>query len=137
MEAIAISLGYDKHYFDEFCTESMAFYKLLHYSPQASDAGAHQRGFGAHRDFGVITLLLQGDVPGLEVVRDEDTKSWYSAPPVKGAYVVNLGNPFEQRTNDRYVSNVRRAIDKSGVERFFILFKYNGNPDFITKCIET
>ena len=136
MEAIAISLGYDKHYFEDFCTEPMAFYKLLHYPPQPSDADALQRGIGAHRDFGVITLLLQGDVPGLEVW-DEDAKSWYPAPPVEGAYVVNLGNLFEQWTNDKYVSNVHRVINKSGDERFSIPFNYNGNPDFIIKCIET
>lgn len=136
MQAIAISLGYDEHYFDEFCAEPMAFYKLLHYPPQAPDAHALQRGIGAHRDFGVLTLLLQGDVPGLEVW-DDATKSYYTAPPVEGAYVVNLGNLFEQWTNDEYLSNVHRVINRSGVDRYSIPFNYNGNPDFVVKCIES
>ncbi|KAL4732768.1 hypothetical protein ACLX1H_001788 [Fusarium chlamydosporum] len=136
MGAMAMSLGYDKNYFDEFCTDPMCFYKLLHYPPQPTDAHALQRGIGAHRDFGVITLLLQGDVPGLEVW-DEEVKDWYPAPPVEGAYVVNMGNLFEQWTNDRYVSNVHRVINRSGQERFSIPFNYNGNPDFIIRCIES
>jgi isopenicillin N synthase-like dioxygenase len=92
-------------------------------------------GIGAHRDFGVITLLLQGDVPGLEVW-DDEAKDWYPAPPVEGAYVVNMGNLFEQWTNDKYISNVHRVINRSGEERFSIPFNYNGNPDFVIKCIE-
>ncbi|KAK6063370.1 2OG-Fe(II) oxygenase [Seiridium cupressi] len=135
MRAVALSLGYEPDFFDEFCTDPMCFYKMLHYPPQPDDAHALQRGIGAHRDFGIITLLLQGDVPGLEVW-DDEAKDWYPAPPVEGAYVVNMGNLFEQWTNDFYVSNVHRVINKSGVERFSIPFNYNGNPDFVIKCIE-
>ena len=155
MRAMAMSLGYEADFFDEFCSEPMCFYKLLHYPPQPTTAHALQRGMssdlvllsvyeltthtrsgiGAHRDFGVITLLLQGDVPGLEVW-DDEVKDWYPAPPVEGAYVVNLGNLFEQWTNDMYVSNVHRVINRSGEERYSIPFNYNGNPDFIVKCIE-
>lgn len=132
MGAMAMSLGYDKNYFDEFCTDPMCFYKLLHYPPPPTDGQV----FGAHRDFGIITLLLQGDKPGLEVW-DEEAKDWYPAPPVEGAYVVNMGNLFEQWTNDLYVSNVHRVINRSGQERYSIPFNYNGNPDFIIRCIES
>jgi isopenicillin N synthase-like dioxygenase len=136
LQAIGVSLGYDESYFDEFCTEPMAFYKLLHYPPQPADADPLQRGIGAHRDFGVITLLLQGDVPGLEVW-DEETQSYYPAPPIEGAYVVNLGNLFQQWTNDEYLSNVHRVINRSDVDRYSIPFNYNGNPDFVIRCIES
>jgi len=55
--------------------------------------------FGAHKDFGIITLLLQGEVPGLQVW-DPEVQDWYDVPPVEGAYVVNPGNLLEQWTND-------------------------------------
>lgn len=117
MQAIAVSLGYDVHYFDEFCHEPMAFYKLLHYPPQRDDAHKLQRGIGAHRDFGVITLLLQGDIPGLEVW-DAEANDWYPAPPVEGAYVVNLGNLFEQWSNDKYISNIHVSHPHPGPRDF-------------------
>lgn len=68
---------------------------------------------------------------------DNEAKDWYPAPPVEGAYVVNMGNLFEQWTNDTYVSNVHRVINRSGEERFSIPFNYNGNPDFVIRCIES
>ncbi|KAJ4160056.1 uncharacterized protein LMH87_007988 [Akanthomyces muscarius] len=135
LRATSMSLGYDASYFDEFCKDPMCFYKMLHYPPQPPDAHALQRGIGAHRDFGVITLLLQGDVAGLEVW-DDEAKDWYPCPPVEGAYVVNMGNLFEQWTNDVYISNVHRVINRSGTERYSIPFNYNGNPDFIIKCLD-
>ncbi|KAM0464862.1 hypothetical protein ACHAPV_001853 [Trichoderma viride] len=125
MRAMAMSLGYDADYFQEFCTDPIRQMPML----------CKEACIGAHRDFGVITLLLQGDVPGLEVW-DEEVKDWYPVPPVEGAYVVNMGNLFEQWTNDKYISNVHRVINRSGEERFSIPFNYNGNPDFIIKCIE-
>ena len=67
---------------------------------------------------------------------DDEAQAFYPAPPVEGAYVVNLGNLFEQWTNDEYVSNVHRVINRSGQERYSIPFNYNGNPDFVVKCIE-
>ena len=50
-------------------------------------------------------MLLQGDVPGLEVW-DEEVQEYYPAPPVEGAYVVNLGDLFERWSNDVYISNI-------------------------------
>ncbi|KAL7917019.1 hypothetical protein ACQKWADRAFT_307820 [Trichoderma austrokoningii] len=135
MRAMAMSLGYDADYFQEFCTDPMCFYKLLCYPPQPSGAHAIDLGMGAHRDFGVITLLLQSDIAGLEIW-DEEVKDWYPVPPVKGAYVVNVGNLFEQWTNDKYISNIHRVINRSRKERYSIPFNYNGNPDFVIKCIK-
>lgn len=38
---------------------------------------------------GAITLLLQDDVPGLQVVRNHE---WFTAKPIRDAFVVNLGD---------------------------------------------
>lgn len=65
---------------------------------------------GAHRDFSDISLLLQGDVPCLEVW-NEEVQEYYPAPPVGGAYVVNLGNLFERCLSaGRTTSNFRTFI---------------------------
>jgi isopenicillin N synthase-like dioxygenase len=48
-----------------------------------------------------------------------------------------MGNLFQQWTNDRYKSNVHRVINRSRQERFTIVFNYNGNPDYIIRCLES
>lgn len=134
-QAMAISSGYDQHYFTDFCTEPMAFYKLLHYPPQPNNAHPLQRGIAAHRDLGVITLLLQDDIAGLEMWNQE-TQRFHLLPPNPGAFVVNIGNLSQQWTNDHYVSNVHRVINRTAHDRYSIPFHYNGNPDSIVRCIE-
>ena len=95
----------------------------------------HSSGIGTYRDFGVVTLLLQSDVPGLEILEDE-AQDWYLVPPIEGACIVTMVSLFEQWRNDKYISNVHRVINCSGKERYSIPFNYNGNPGFINKCIE-
>lgn len=44
MRALAVSLGYEQSYFDEFSKDPMCFFKMLHYPPQPADADTLQRG---------------------------------------------------------------------------------------------
>lgn len=39
------------------------------------------------------------------------------------------------RSNDRYISNLHRVINKSGLERYSVPFFYSGNPDFKIDCL--
>lgn len=46
----------------------------------------------AHSDMGAITLLLQDDVPGLQVRKDYD---WFTVQTMRDAFVVNLGDMLQ------------------------------------------
>lgn len=73
-------------------------------------------------------------VGGLQIW-DRDTTQWVDVAPTKNAFVVNLGNMMMRWTNDSYLSNLHRVINKSGQERYSIPFFFSGNPDFLVKCL--
>lgn len=59
----------------------------------------------------------------------------HQVTPVKGAYVVNLGNFMMRWSNDRYKSNLHRVINKSGKERYSIPCFFGGNADYVCACL--
>ncbi|KAF2416540.1 Clavaminate synthase-like protein [Tothia fuscella] len=135
LTVLAQTLDLDPAYFQNFTNDAVATLRLLHYPPQTPDSDEKiSRGIGAHTDFGSVTLLLQDEVDGLQVY-EKSTDEWLDVKPTKGAYVVNLGNAFMRWSNDKYISNLHRVINKSGKERYSIPFFYSGNPDYIIDCL--
>jgi isopenicillin N synthase-like dioxygenase len=91
---LAQTLDLDERYFAEFTTGAVATLRYLHYPPQPKDSDEKlSRGIGAHTDFGSVTLLMQDEVEGLQVW-EKTANEWLDVKPIKGAYVVNLGNMF-------------------------------------------
>lgn len=53
------------------------------------DGDGERMGLGAHKDFSWVTLVLQDEVGGLEVLNSEG--KWIDVPPREGTLVVNVG----------------------------------------------
>ncbi len=135
MRALALSLELPEDHFEHFCDDAVSNLKLLHYPPQPQQADPDEKGCGAHTDWGAITYLLQDDVGGLQVW--DETQGWIDAPPVAGAYVLNLGDLIARWTNDRFRSTLHRVINHSGRERYSVPFFFTGRPDHEVACLPT
>ena len=80
-------------------------------------------GSPPHTDFGMLTVLAQDDVGGLEIQRLGG--EWVAMPPLPGTLVVNVGDLLERWSNRRYRSTVHRVINRSGRERLSLVLAYD------------
>jgi isopenicillin N synthase-like dioxygenase len=97
--------------------------RLIHYplQPSAQDAP----GIGAHTDYECFTIL-HATAPGLEVLNAR--KKWVDAPPVPGAFVINIGDLLEVLSNGRWVSTAHR-VRKVPEERYSAPLFFNLDYD--------
>lgn len=92
--------------------------KLIHY-PASSDPEKSQ-GVGAHKDSGIITLLTQDPVGGLQVYLQQQ---WVDIPYVEDALIVIIGEVFELASNGYLHGNIHRVIaPTAGQDRYSIAY---------------
>jgi isopenicillin N synthase-like dioxygenase len=116
-DGFALALGLEEGYFDPMVTRPPSKLRLIHYPFDASAVDAP--GIGAHTDYECFTIL-HADQPGLEVMNDQG--QWIDAPPMPGAFVVNIGDMLEVMTAGTFVATAHR-VRKVGQERYsFPLF---------------
>ena len=82
-------------------------------------------GVGEHTDYGLLTILRQDDVGGLEI---KTASGWIAAPPVAGSFVCNIGDMLERMTGGLYKSTPHRVtLNTSGRDRISLPFFFDPN----------
>ncbi|EPS73009.1 hypothetical protein M569_01743, partial [Genlisea aurea] len=74
-------------------------------------------GMPPHSDYGFLTLLLQDDVAGLQILHDGD---WATVLPVAGSFVVSVGDHLEIFSNGKYKSVLHRVLVNSNAHRISV-----------------
>ncbi|XP_057779282.1 probable 2-oxoglutarate-dependent dioxygenase SLC1 [Salvia miltiorrhiza] len=67
-------------------------------------------GMPPHSDYGFLTLLLQDDVEGLQILHKH---RWLTVRPIPGSFVVNVGDHLEIFSNGQYKSVLHRVLVNS------------------------
>ncbi|XP_037407789.1 gibberellin 20 oxidase 2-like [Triticum dicoccoides] len=118
MELLELGLGVEKRgYYRDFFADSSSIMRCNYYPPCPEPE--RTLGTGPHCDPTALTILLQDDVGGLEVLVDGD---WRPVRPVPGAMVINIGDTFMALSNGRYKSCLHRAVVNRRQERRSLAF---------------
>jgi isopenicillin N synthase-like dioxygenase len=122
LRVFATALEQPEEFFLQYCNKPMVQSRLFHYPPQSSPSSL-ELGAAAHTDYGMLTILAQDPIGGLEL-RTRGGE-WVAAPYIEDTLVVNLGDMVKVWTNDTYVSNPHRVANRTGQERFSIPTFFN------------
>lgn len=103
---LALTLGVDATYFETLTNGAVATMRFLHYPAQPNDADEKLNGgIGAQTEFGCITLLLQDEVDGLQVL-DVPTGQWLNvSATITGSHLIPAlttncrSNPSQEHTS--------------------------------------
>jgi len=139
-QVFAVGLGLDRNFFDKKIDYPIAQLRMLHYPAQSPASITEQNlGIGKHCDYESLTILAQREVGGLQV---ENLKGeWVEAPPVEGAFNINIGEMLTRWTNGKFKATPHRVINTSGKKRYSVPFFFATNYDVNIKpldvCIPT
>jgi isopenicillin N synthase-like dioxygenase len=133
IRAFSAALGQPETIFDPiFTPEPNQLIKLIHYPGRDSTEG--DQGVGAHKDSGIVTVLLQDVQDGLEV---EYQGSWIPAPPLPGTFVINIGEVLEMASNGYLKATVHRVVTPpAGVDRYSVASFLGPRLDGIIPLLE-
>ena len=98
---------------------------LQYYPPQPDDVKSPWFGVSAHTDFGMLTVLCQDQLGGLEL--ELPGGGWVGVPPIPDTLVVNVGDLLARWSNGRYRSTPHRVVNTSGRERLSLVLAYDPN----------
>ncbi|KAH8518154.1 hypothetical protein Peur_037350 [Populus x canadensis] len=115
LDAISESLGLERDYIEKRLGGhyvSLNYYRACEQSELELTYGV--RG---HTDPTIITMLLQDDVPGLQVLSEG---KWMDVNPIPDTVVVHVGDLLQAISNHRYKSLLHQAIVNCEKERMSI-----------------
>lgn len=119
LECLAIGLDADPSIFTRAYNRPLGRGQLVYYPAiNEADIRAERFGAAAHTDFGVLTILQQDKLGGLQILKRSG--EWIEAMPIEGTFVCNIGDLLERWTNGKLVSTRHRVLNRSGKSRFSI-----------------
>ena len=99
LEAISESLGLKADYIGSSLGKHGQHMALNYYPPCPQPDLTY--GLPGHTDPNLITVLLQDDVPGLQVLRNG---TWIAVNPIPNTFIVNIGDQMQVIFEDKLVS---------------------------------
>ena len=138
LQAIALYLGLDEHYFDGFVHNGNSILRAIHYPPITQEPASAIRA-EQHEDINLITLLVGASADGLEILTKQG--EWVAVTSLPEQIVVNVGDMLQRFTNNKLMSTTHRVVNPKRelwhTSRFSIPFFLHPRSSMSLHCLDT
>ncbi|MGG9963978.1 isopenicillin N synthase family dioxygenase [Ferruginibacter sp. SUN106] len=136
LQAIALYLGLEEHYFDEYVHNGNSILRSIHYPPITSEPKSAIRA-EQHEDINLITLLVGASADGLQILTKQN--EWVGVTSLPEQIVVNVGDMLQRLTNNKLRSTTHRVVNPARelwhTSRFSIPFFLHPKSSMSLKCL--
>ncbi len=137
LRALAIYLGLDEFYFDNYVKNGNSILRPIHYPPITQEPEKAVRA-AAHGDINLITLLMGAQGKGLQV--QNHNGEWIDAIAADDELVINVGDMLSRHSNNRLKSTIHQVVNPPrelwGTSRFSIPFFMHPISSMPLNCLE-
>lgn len=126
----------DPNYLVDRCCKQHENLRLLHY-PSIKDKSASRANL--HTDYGTLTLLVQDQVGGLQVLTLDG--KWINVTPVENSIILNVGEMLMRWSNDVLKATLHQVRSPEATngedipERYSIALFCNPDKDTLLECL--
>jgi isopenicillin N synthase-like dioxygenase len=125
MRGVSLSLGLEADYFARHYTQDpLVLFRIFNYPHPSGRDQCESWGVGEHTDYGILTILRQDDVGGLQV---KSQGRWIEAPPIPGSFVCNIGDMLDRMTGGLFRSTPHRVLNRGNRSRLSFPFFFDPN----------
>ncbi|MFZ4057987.1 MAG: isopenicillin N synthase family dioxygenase [Ferruginibacter sp.] len=138
LQAIALYLNLDEHYFDEYVYNGNSILRAIHYPPITHEPKSAIRA-EQHEDINLITLLVGASADGLQILTKQN--EWVGVTSLPDQIVVNVGDMLQRLTNNKLRSTTHRVVNPPRelwhTSRFSIPFFLHPRSSMSLQCLES
>jgi isopenicillin N synthase-like dioxygenase len=138
LEAIALFLNLDQHYFTPEIHNGNSILRAIHYPPITQEPKSSIRA-EQHEDINLITLLVGASAEGLQVLNKQG--QWVNVQSSDDQIVVNVGDMLQRLTNNRLKSTTHRVVnppkEKWHTHRYSIPFFLHPKGSMSLACLQS
>lgn len=138
LQAIALYLGLDEFYFDNWVNDGNSILRAIHYPPITNEPKSAIRA-EQHEDINLITLLVGASADGLQILTKQN--DWVGVTSLPEQIVVNVGDMLQRLTNNKLRSTTHRVVNPPKelwhTSRFSIPFFLHPKGNMSLACLES
>jgi isopenicillin N synthase-like dioxygenase len=138
LQAIALYLGLDEKYFDDYVYNGNSILRSIHYPPITHEPKSAIRA-EQHEDINLITLLVGASADGLQILTKQG--DWVGVTSLPEQIVVNVGDMLQRLTNNKLRSTTHRVVNPPRelwhTSRFSIPFFLHPKSSMSLRCLDS